>query len=195
MKNFQSCTRFFQLTLSAALFLTSCASNHDDKLVGQNELPPIVARPETGIIPDTVYVYDLVRSYPQSSWKDFDFYYKNTLPKYHTGQAYTENLKKFVIFQMVSTAHFTEKADPASIEAYTQEQLAFSFPDTDILIQCLKGLDGYWDDLKIKATATESYTHTVDYIKKHMKNPDALLEKYADKFNRLRDFGQGIAQN
>jgi hypothetical protein len=180
------------LLLSIAI-LTQCATNSDEKLNATDEIPATkIATAKEGIIPDTVYINDLMCGVVASTWKDFDYYYKVTLPRFHSNQPYTQNLKKSTIYGLIKNGKLLEKADKATIAWYTQELISFPLPDAEVLVQCLESLNGYWPDSKIKQTAETSYNNLIRYVKEHMKNPDAILAKNEAKYNRLRDFAANM---
>jgi hypothetical protein len=182
----------FKLLLPIAV-CTQCATHSDEKLQTVDEIPAAkMVSAKDGVIPDTVYINKLASGVVPATWKDFDHYYKVTLPQFHNNQPYTQNLKKSTIYGLIQNGKLLEKADKATIAWYTQELLSFNLPDTDVLVQCLESLNGYWSDAKIKQSAETSYNDLIRYVKEHLKNPDAVLAKNEAKYNRLRDFAANV---
>ncbi len=184
---------FSYLILSVAILsLIKCAPISDDKPITIPEIPPTKVSINDGVIPDTVHLFQLVCDPSKYSWKDFDHYYRVTLPKYHTDTHYSVNLKKATIYGAISSGKLLDNADKKTIEWYTQELLSFELPDTDVLIQCFESLKGYWPDSKIKKNAEAAYEDLIMYIKGHLKYPEQVLTKNETRYNRLRDYAANI---
>lgn len=181
-------------TLLLFLFwaITGCAVNQDESLQPQaqgSELQPSLGR-LPGIYPDSIRIYYIIAQYPNSTWKDIDNYYKNDIPRYHEGQDYTGNLKKFAIFHLVNTYDLINNAEKETIEYYVNEQMEIPIVNTDVFIKCLKGLKGYWTDERIKSTALTEYDKLINYVKFHMKDPEGVLQRHNKNFNKLKDFAE-----
>ncbi|MBL7826547.1 MAG: hypothetical protein JNJ57_07955 [Saprospiraceae bacterium] len=149
---------------------------------------------DLGIIPDSVYYFNLVLEPNKYTWRDFDHYYQVMIPKYHYNQSYTENLKKAVISGMVSTGKITEITDKKVNERYTEEWLSLSMADPEITVNLLESLKGHWADRKIKSTAEMAYNNLIRQVKDTAKYPDQVLASNEAKFKRLQDFAAGIKE-
>lgn len=191
--------KIFNLLLLAfigliCIILSNCAINQDEPVAQKNqELPEVKRMP--GVYPDTLRLFDIISKYPSTNWGDLDSYYRNDIPRYHSGKDYTDNLKKHAIAQLVYTFDLINVADKKTIEYYIQEQMSVPIVDTDIFIKCLEGLVGYWSDERIKSTALSEYDRLINYVTNNMKDPSTVLQKYKSKFDKLKDFGEKYPNN
>ena len=192
MKKFNPCLLVCQAATLLLFFITAthCAVNQEEGPFVKNNNEPGEQSRQPGIYPDTIRLFDIVGAYPKSTWKDLDLYYRLDIPKYHSGRDYTDNLKKLAILQLVNTFDLTGNADQKTIEYYVNEQLILPIPDADVLIKCLTGLKGYWPDERIKSTAQSEYERLVVYVRTHMKDPDGVLARHKNTFDKIRDFAE-----
>jgi hypothetical protein len=151
--------------------------------------------PQKGIIPDSVLYFELVLNPDAHTLQEFDHYYKFTIPKYHSNQPYTDNLKKATIAGMVLSGKLLEATDKKHLEWYTKELASMPLVDVEVLLKCLDSLKGYWPDTKIKKTAEDAYSALISWIKKNSKNPEELLKKNEQRYNLLRDYADNIHLN
>lgn len=187
---------FFCLLLFASLGWSGCAVNQEDNatMIQKNQELPIVHR-QPGIYPDSIRLYDIVAKYPNSTWRDLDAYYKNDISKYHSNQDYTDNLRKLAIVHLVNTFDLINAADKQTIEYYTHEQMTVPIVNTEVFVKCLQGLKGYWSDERIKSTALSEYDRLIDYVINHMKDPEGVLQRHKNTFDKLKNFGEKYPAN
>lgn len=170
------------------LITMQCTVNKDEKTLvdAKSELPSIDRKP--GFYPDTVRVYDIVVRYPNSSWKDLEHYYRFDIPKYHAGKDYTNNLRKFVIMNMVYNFKMTENADKPTLAFYVEEQTQLPIPDAKVMIACLEGLRGYWPDARLRQVAENSCNKLVQYIQDNFKEPGRIMQQNKTSFDLLKNY-------
>ncbi len=194
-KNIFSLTRLLLMKHQTFLFLLVTtpligygASSRDtlEPIQPAKTLPTDAA--SLGIIPDTVFYFNLVLQSNQYSWRDFDHYYRVTLPQYHSNQAYTENLKKATISAIIQTGKLAEISDIKVVEWYTEEWLSLPLADPDISIKWLRAMKGYWSDIKIQQRALLAHQNLVQYVQENFKDPAKVLAKNEARYQRLKDF-------
>jgi hypothetical protein len=143
------------------------------------------------MFPDTIFSDEIVANYKNHSWRDLDHYYRHTLPAYHNNQDYTENLKKHVIFQLSNPVwNFFANADAATLGFYVHEMEAFSFQDAATL-KYLQALEGKWPAENIRQTALACHNKTQQYLREHMKDPEAALAQVEAPLNALKNYAAG----
>lgn len=178
---------FFFLLITIPL-ISYGASSRDSlsPILAAQTLPTDAA--SLGIIPDSVFYFDLVLQPTQHSWQEYDHYYRIVLPQYHSNQAYTENLKKATLSGIIQTGKLAEIKDMQVLEWYTEEWLSLPLADPDISIKWLQALKGYWSDTKIQQRAVLAHQNLVQYVQEKLKDPVKVLAENEARYQRLKDF-------